>query len=107
MYNCPEQLYNWICEWLSLIKQILHSKFVVHLIESKHIRVCNRASSGVLEVLQKKQFFPFSLGVLQYFTQTGKITPLDVFSDAFPVRKMQKINTTSPSKLVIWVVTHP
>jgi hypothetical protein len=31
----------------------------------------------------------FFLGVLQFITQTGEITPLGVFSKTFPVHKMQ------------------
>jgi hypothetical protein len=49
----------------------------------------------------------FSSGVLQYFTHTGKITPLGVVSDAFPGNKMWVHLLTAPCILVIWAVTHP
>jgi hypothetical protein len=42
----------------------------------------------------------------RYLTQTGRITPLGVFSDAFLGHKMWVHLFTAPAVLVIWVVTH-
>jgi hypothetical protein len=44
---------------------------------------------------------------LRYFTQTGGITPLGVFSDALPGHNMREHLLTAPSILVVWAVTHP
>jgi hypothetical protein len=46
-------------------------------------------------------------GILRYFTLTGGITSLGVFSDAFPGHKMRVHLLPAPGILVIWVVTHP
>jgi hypothetical protein len=49
----------------------------------------------------------FSCGVLPYFTQTGGITPLGVFSNALPGNKMRVHLLTASGTLVIWAVLHP
>jgi hypothetical protein len=48
-----------------------------------------------------------SRGVLRYFTQTGGMNPLCIFSDAFPGHKMRVHLLTAPGRLVIWAVNHP
>jgi hypothetical protein len=52
-------------------------------------------------------FSIFSFGFCQYLTQTGGITPLSVFSDAFPDHKMRVHLLTAPCILVIWAFTPP
>ena len=44
----------------------------------------------------------FYWGILRYFTQTGGITPLGVFSDAFPGHKMRVHLLTAPSVKPVW-----
>jgi hypothetical protein len=41
---------------------------------------------------------------LRYFTQRRRITPLGVFSDAFPGQKMRVHLLTAPGVLVTWKV---
>jgi hypothetical protein len=51
--------------------------------------------------------FSFSRSVLRYITQTGGMTPLGVFSGAFPGHKMQAHLLTAHGILFIWAVTYP